>query len=103
MAMPPLGSAAAAAAAGRLRGWGSSASSTSTAAMQSIYDEIVGTSNDRGSAVGVYDEFSDVIPARQGGMTMSDVQALDSERESRLEEQNGEFSVALPPSQDQRR
>ena len=99
----PTASTPAKALTGRLRGGDGGASSTSTAAMQSVYDEIIGTSNDRGSAVGVYDEFSDMIPARQGGMTMSDVQALDGERESQLEEQNGEFSVALPQSQAGRR
>ena len=71
--------------------------------MKSMYDEIIGTSNDKGSAVGVYDEFSDVIPSQGSGMTMSDVQGLDSERESSLEEQNGEFTVALPQSREERR
>ena len=51
----------------------------------------------------MYDEFSDVIPSQGSGMTMSDVQGLDSERESSLEEQNGEFTVALPQSREEQR
>ena len=86
-----------------LRGRLPNKDSSATAAMKSMYDEIIGTSNDKGSAVGVYDEFSDVIPSQGSGMTMSDVQGLDSERESSLEEQNGEFTVALPQSREERR